>query len=66
MKTEEPLTGIPLFLDAVGDVFTAALGWMGTVVDTITGSPILMLFCIALPLTGLGIGMFKRLLSARG
>jgi hypothetical protein len=34
--------------------------------EVITGSPILMLFCIALPLTGLGIGMFKRLLSARG
>lgn len=53
-------------LTAVGDVFTAAIGWVGDVGTTITGDPVLMLFCVAVPLVGLGIGIFKRLLSTRG
>lgn len=53
-------------LTAVGDVFTAAIGWVADVGTTITGDPVLMLFCVAVPLVGLGIGIFKRLLSTRG
>lgn len=53
-------------LTAVGDVFTAAIGWVGDVGTTITGDPVLMLFCVAVPLCGIGIGIFKRLLSTRG
>lgn len=48
----------------VGQIFTAAIGWVGTVATTVTSNPILLLFCI-LPLVGLGIGMFVRLLNAR-
>lgn len=50
---------------AVGQVFTAAIGWVGTVASTIAGQPILLLACVGIPLCGLGVGMFKRLLSAR-
>lgn len=50
---------------AVTSVFTAAIGWVGTVASTIAGSPILLLSCVGVPLCGLGVGLFKRLLSAR-
>lgn len=64
-------------ISAVGSLFTAAMSWVGTVATTIAGSttvegvttfnsPVLLLFCVAVPLVGLGIGMFKRLLSSRG
>ena len=50
---------------AVGDVFEAAIGWVGQVASTIAGQPILLLACVGIPLCGLGVGMFNRLLSAR-
>ncbi|SBV98942.1 hypothetical protein KL86CLO1_11108 [uncultured Eubacteriales bacterium] len=53
-------------LTSVTDVFTAAIGWVGTVGTTITGTPVLLLFAVGVPLCGLGVGMFKRLLSTRG
>lgn len=52
-------------LTAVGNVFTSAIGWVGTTATTIAGQPILLLACVGIPLCGLGVGMFKRLLSAR-
>ena len=53
-------------LTAAGEVFTSAIGWVGTVATTITDNPVLLLFCIGVPLCGIGVGMFKRLLSTRG
>ena len=50
---------------AVTSVFTAAIGWVATMASTIAGSPILLLACVGVPLCGLGVGLFKRLLSAR-
>lgn len=50
---------------SISSVFTAAIGWVGTVASTIAGEPILLISCVAIPLCGLGVGMFKRLLSAR-
>lgn len=52
-------------ISAVSTVFTSAIGWVGTVASTIADEPILLLACVAIPLCGLGVGMFKRLLSAR-
>ena len=52
-------------LTSIGTVFTAAIGWVGTVAKTIADEPILLLACVAIPLCGLGVGLFKRLLSAR-
>lgn len=52
-------------LSTVGEVFTAAIGWVGETATVIGEQPILLLACIGIPLCGLGIGMFKRLLAAR-
>ena len=52
-------------LSAITSVFTSAIGWVGTVASTIAGQPILLLACVAVPMCGLGVGMFKRLLSAK-
>lgn len=53
-------------LSAVTSVFTSAVDWVSTVATTITGTPVLLLFCVAVPLCGLGVGMFSRLLHSRG
>ena len=50
---------------AVGSVFTSAIGWVGTVASTIGSNDILLLAVVAVPLCGLAVGLFKRLLSAR-
>lgn len=60
------LTGIPALLAAVTQVFAAAVTWLGDVGDTIVGTPVLLLFAVGVPLCGLGVGMFKRLLSTHG
>lgn len=52
-------------ISAISSVFTAAIGWVGTVASTIGDQPILLISCVAIPLCGLGVGLFKRLLSAR-
>ena len=52
-------------ITAISTVFTAAIGWVGTVAGTIADQPILLLSCVGIPLCGLGVGLFKRLLSAR-
>ena len=51
---------------SITSVFTAAIGWVGTTASTIAAQPILLLACVGVPLCGLGVGLFKRLLSARG
>ena len=50
-------------ISAITSIFTAAIGWVGTVASTIAGQPILLLACVGVPLCGLGVGLFKRLLS---
>lgn len=50
---------------AITSIFTSAIGWVGTVASTIAAQPILLLACVGVPLCGLGVGLFKRLLSAR-
>lgn len=38
--------------------------WAGEVGSTIVSTPILLMF-VVIPLVGLGVGLFKRLLSMR-
>lgn len=52
-------------ITSITSVFTACIGYVGTVATTVSGQPILLLSCVGVPLCGIGIGMFKRLLSAR-
>lgn len=56
-------TTMATILETIGSVVTSAVGWMGTVFDEITAEPILMLFCVAVPLVGLGVGLAKRMIS---
>lgn len=49
------------FLGYAGDVFTNILGNVSTLITTVTGSPLLMLFII-LPISFLGVTMLRKLL----
>lgn len=49
-------------ISAATSLFTAAIGWVGTVATTVVSNPILLVFCI-LSLVGLGVGLFRRLLN---
>lgn len=46
----------------MGDIFTGAMSWAAEVGTTIVGTPILLIF-VMIPLVGLGVGLFKRLLN---
>lgn len=46
----------------VGEIFTGAMSWAAEVGSTIVETPILLMFVI-IPLVGLGVGLFKRLLN---
>lgn len=49
-------------LSTIGQVFTQAVTWVSAVADVIVEQPILLLFA-TIPLVGLGVGMFKRLIN---
>lgn len=49
-------------LDAITAIFTSAMGWAATVSNTVVSTPILLVF-VVIPLVGLGIGIFRRLLN---
>lgn len=66
-------------LTAVGQVFASVMSMVATVAGSIAGfttnaetgvttfsNPVLLLFCVGVPLCGLGVGMFARLLHSRG
>ena len=49
----------------VQDVTTfvsSAIEWIGDFADTVTGNPLLVLACVAVPLSGFGIGALSRLI----
>lgn len=49
-------------LSSIGTVFTTAIGWAGDVGETIVATPLLMVF-VSIPLVGLGVGLFRRLIN---
>lgn len=49
-------------LSTITDVFTAAVGWVGTVAETVAGNP-LLLVGIVMGFIGVGITLFSRLLK---
>lgn len=57
------MEGITLakILSDVGTLFSSAISWAGDVGTTIVSNPIMLVFCVV-PLVGLGIGIFKRLI----
>lgn len=52
-------------LGDIGSVFTQVISWAGTVGETVTSTPVLLLACVGIPLCGLGVGMFTRLIRSR-
>lgn len=49
-------------LAAVTATFTSAVGMVSTVATTVADTPMLLLFAV-LPLVGMGVGLFRRLLN---
>ena len=49
-------------LSTVTEVFTAAVGWVGTVAETIIGEP-LLLIGVVMGFIGVGVGLFRRMLN---
>lgn len=64
--SETATTTIATLLSSIGTVFTTVIGWAGKVGETVVGTPVLLLFCVGVPLCGLGVGFFTRLLRTRG
>lgn len=58
-------TTVSTITTAAGSVFDAAIEWVGDVATAIVGQPLLMVF-VCLPLVGLGVGLFRRLIHTRG
>lgn len=52
-------------LSAVSTLVTNAVTWTTSYLTMITENDVLVLFCIALPLVGLGIGIIRRLVRIR-
>ena len=48
-------------LSTITEVFTAAVGWVGTVAETVASNP-LLLIGVVIGFIGTGIGLFSRLL----
>ena len=48
-------------LSTITEVFTASIGWVGTVAETVASNPLLMVG-VVLGFIGVGITLFSRLL----
>lgn len=48
-------------LSSAGSMVTEVLSWIGEVVTTITGNPLLLMF-VVLPIIGLGVGLVRRII----
>ena len=59
---EAETTAMGTLLTTIGEVFTSAVGWVGTVADTIAGEP-LLLIGVVLGFIGVGVGLFRRMLN---
>lgn len=48
-------------LSTITEVFTASIGWVGTVAETVASNP-LLLVGVVLGFIGVGVALFSRLL----
>lgn len=58
-------TAMESVISTISQLVHGAIGWVGEYLSLITGNDVLVLFCIALPLVGLGIGLIRRLVRIR-
>ena len=63
MEGEAAMT-IATLMSNAGEIVTAGLGWISNVVSTVTSNPLILMFVI-LPLVGLGVGLFRRLINVQ-
>ena len=61
----EATVSIASLISTVGEVFTGIMGWVGEVGAKVVSQPLLLFACVGLPLAGVGIAFFKRLLRTR-
>ena len=50
------------FLTNIGSFVTAAIGWIGSVLNTVMDNPALFVLVIAIPVAGVAIGYLSRLI----
>lgn len=50
------------FLAPIGTFFTTAIGWLGSVLDTIVSNPPLLVLCLAMPIIGFAVGLLRRMI----
>lgn len=55
---------IAQIITTIGDIITAALGWVGDVIDVIEANSIL-LFAVLIPFVGIGISLLRRLFKSK-
>ena len=60
--TEGAATTMTAMLSTITQVFTAAVGWVGTVANTTTDTPLLLVGCV-LGFIGVGVGLFKLMFN---
>ena len=61
METGAATMTMASLLSTIGEVFTAATGWMGAVAEIVASNP-LFLIPIVFSFIGIGITLFSRLL----
>lgn len=61
MEEEVVTRTMATVLSSITEVFTAAVGWVGTVAETVAEEP-LLLIGVVVGFVGLGVGLFSRLL----
>lgn len=57
--TPMPISSV---LDAAGDVVTEGLGWVTETANTVTNTPIILMFCVV-GFIGTGISLLRRLIG---
>ena len=56
---------IATILESVTTLVSSAVTWAGSFLSMITSNNVLLIFCVAVPLVGLGIGVIRRLTGIR-
>lgn len=57
-------TPMQTLISQVGEWVTAAAGYMTTFAGSVASTPVLTLCVVAVPLVGVGVGLFKRAIHA--
>lgn len=60
----ENLTGIPLIMSYIAEIFAGAMDMVGDLITTVMANP-LILFFVVLGVVGIAVGMLRRLLNIR-